>query len=331
MKNLKNDIKNNNYKNSYIFYGNENYIKKIYTDILLDKLLDNSFKDMNLEVYEGNNADVSNVFDTLETLPFMTSKRVLIIKNKDIFNKKNKVFCDKLGEYIKNINSSSVLIIIEDEVDKRTKLFKNISKYGYCAYFDYLNETDLINFIIKEFKKNNKIISNKEAIHLIRIKGQDISNIQNEIQKLSSYKKEENITISDIDEICIPNLEIKIFALLKSIGNKKINESLNMYANLIFNNEHPLKILVMITRQIRIILGVKVLQNNSYSVDSIASKLKLQKFIVNDTLKQAINYNIRELVWALEECLKTEVSIKKGDIDPNLGVEILIINLSKKN
>jgi len=124
-------------------------------------------------------------------------------------------------------------------------------------------------------------------------------------------------------------LESHIFDLLKAMGYKKTDEALKIYSNLINNKEHPIKILSMITRQIRLILQVKYLSEQGFNAKKISESIKEPFFVVNDCLKQAQLFTLDKLKEGINDCLETDIASKTGKMDPNLAVEIFLVEFSK--
>ena len=68
MKTLANDIKNKSFKNAYLLFGEEEYLKLNYKNRLIKSIAGDDT--MNLGMYEGKNIDINEVIDSAETVPF---------------------------------------------------------------------------------------------------------------------------------------------------------------------------------------------------------------------------------------------------------------------
>lgn len=331
MKQLKNDIKNKCFKNVYLFYGEENYLKKHYEDKMISNIIPKGAEMMNLDIYDGKNISVDKIIDASSTAPFMNEYRLIIAKASELFTFGRKNDTEKMAMYISDISDTTIIIFSENKVDKRNKLYKEISKLGYCAEFKTPSEKELSDWIIEIFKKSRKNISLKNALYMLKTIGSDMEIILNETNKLIDYKKNSNeINETDIENICTKSLENKIFDLVDSIGNKKSKKALDIYSNLILYKESPIMILSMIARQFKIILQSKYLLKKGLSSDEIAKKLEQRSFVIKECLKQSSNFKYNELLNAFNDCLEYDLKIKTGKISDKLGVEMLIIKYSSK-
>lgn len=329
MKTLENHIKNKTFSNIYVIFGEEEYLKNIYEKKLISNIVDENFKMMNFDIFEGKNVNISKIIDACDTMPFMSDYRVVILKNTGLIYDAKKDDTNKLENYLHILPKTTILIFIEEKIDKKLKIFKTISNIGTFHKIDILSENELVNWILNVFKDNNKNISAKEAIYIIRNIGFNMEILLNEINKLISFKgSSTKITINDIDNICTKSIESKIFDLINFMSNKDMDNAIKIYKNLIVNKTSPFVILNMISRQFRIILQTKYLYNKNYSINNIASELELRDFIVKEAIKQSKNFSIKILLQAINECLEIDNNIKTGKIIDEIAIELLIIKYS---
>jgi len=330
MKELKEDIKSKNFKRIYLFFGDENYLKNYYEGRFKNVILDKSFEMMNLDIFEGKSQSVQNIIDSAYTAPFMSERRLIIVKDSYLFITGKKDESDKLADFLKDVPISTTIIFIEDTVDKRNKLYKSASSLGIAVEFKILKEPELIKWVTDLFEKKDKLISKECVISLIRTVPDNMGTIAFEVDKLINYKSDsKEITFEDIDIVCTKSLENRIFELVKAVGEKKLEKSLDVYSNMIIMKEQPIMILTMIARQFRLILQCKDLVSQGQSSEVIASTLGIRSFIVNDCKKQASNFKFNTLLQAINECLEIDLGIKTGKLNPKLAVEIFLIKYAK--
>ena len=96
MKNIQADIKSGNFKQVYLLYGEEAYLKQQYKQNLV-KALNPDGDTMNFNHYEGKGIDVKQLIDLCETMPFFAERRVILLEDTGFF--KNK--CEELADYMK--------------------------------------------------------------------------------------------------------------------------------------------------------------------------------------------------------------------------------------
>lgn len=330
MKDLNKDIKTGKFRTCYLFWGKENYLKKKYEDSIKKAFVQDGSEFMNYDIFEDKKIPASRIIDSLETLPFLAEKRLVLVKDSGLFHTGRKEDSEKLADYISKIPESSCLLFVEDEIDKRGKLYKSVVKYGFPLEFKTPDEKSLIRWVTDELNKEQIQIEGSTAAYFIRTIESNMEAISSELKKISAYiGKSGNVTKKEIDEICIPSFEAKIFDLVAAIGNKKPDIALEIYRNMILMKESPIMILTMITRQFRLIYQSKLLIQSENGTAEIAQRLGQREFIVRECIKQAKNFSAEKLKKAIEDCLKTDVNVKTGKMGGELAVELLILAYSK--
>jgi len=118
--------------------------------------------------------------------------------------------------------------------------------------------------------------------------------------------------------------------MITAIAAKQQKRALTLYYDLLALREPPMRILFLIARQFHLLLQVKELVQKGYSQKQIAEKVGLQGFVAGKYINQAAAFSWRHLQQAVEDCTQTEYHIKSGKMTDQLGVELLIIEYSKK-
>lgn len=326
MQQLLNDIKNDTYKPVYLLYGDEAYLRLQYKD-RLKKALVNEDDTMNYSYYQGKDVHVPEVIDLSETMPFLADRRVIILENTDFVKNGN----EELAEYISGgVNDTTVIIMVETSVDKRTKLYKTIDKQGRCVCFETQSDETLKKWILGRLKKENKQITGHTLDVFLETVGTDMYAISMELEKLLSYTMNRDvITEKDIEDVCCVRLANRIFDMIAKIGMKQGSEALNMYHELLALKESPFGILALIVRQFNQMLQIEDLLAQRYSQKEIASRVGLSPYIVGKYIPQVKQFTAKEMRVILEKCAKTDYGIKSGHIEAELAVELLIIESSR--
>ena len=182
------------------------------------------------------------------------------------------------------------------------------------------------------FAHDGKKITNANMSYLIGNVGTDMEVFSREIEKLISYDLDKDvISKEDIDAVCIKQLNVRIFDMVDAISVKNQKKTLDCYYELVAEKEPPMRILFMVSRQFNLILQAKDLSARGMDRNAIASVMGVQGFIANKSINQSRNFSVNELKLALADCVATEENIKKGIMDENIGVEMLLVKYSRKN
>lgn len=325
MKNIKEHIKQNQFKPVYLLYGNENYLKKLYKDKLKTAILSES-DDMNFSYFEGKGIDIPKVIAAAETMPFFSERRLIIIENSGLFKSQS-----DLADYMKAIPATTHMVFVETEIDKRNRLYKAVKEVGTISEMNSLDETNLKLWITSMLDRDKKKITADTILYLLSKTGTDMENIQNEIEKLICYAIDrEIITVEDVDAVCTTQITSKIFVMMDAIGSRNQEKALDLYYDLLALKEKPMTILYLISRQFNILIQVKDLIALGYNNTVISQKTGLLPFTISKYVSQAKNFTIEMLEDALANCVDIEEQIKTGRMIDKIGVEILIVKYSAK-
>lgn len=315
------DIKNATFKQCYLIYGEEAYLRNQNRDKLV-KALSGDMASMNFSRYEGDNLNPGEIIDMAETMPFLSDKRVILVENSGFF----KNGCPELADYLKSPAETTFFIFVEKEVDKRKDIYKTVSKAGFEMCCDEQDEGILKTWISGKVKSEGKSISPRALAFMIDRVGTDMSNISTELEKLICYCMDKSeITEADIEAVCANWLTNRIFAMTDAIVERNQKRAIDLYYDLLALKEPPAKILALITRQFNMMLQVKEMSENRRDNGFIASAVKLAPFLVGKYINWAKGYSKEELIDTLELCASNDEAVKTGKLDYVISVEMVII------
>lgn len=323
MKQINEDIKQGNFRQIYLLYGEERYLRRQYKE-RLRKALCAEDDTMNTHFFEGKNIPVGEIIDLAETLPFLAERRVIFITDSGLFKSGG----EKMAEYLAEPNESTVFIFTESEIDKRSKLYKAVTAKGYTAEFSMQDENTLKRWIAGVLAKDNKKITEHTVQLLITKVGTDMDNIQTELEKLVCYCMDRDIiTDEDVEAICTTRVTNHIFDMINAIADKHPKKAMELYYDLLTLKEPPMRILFLIARQCNLLLQAKELQSKGHDQRSIASKLGVAPFIAGKYLAQAARFKVSTLKKAVTQCVEAEEAVKSGRMNDVMSVEILILSV----
>ena len=325
MKNLAEDIRKKEFKNIYLLYGEEAYLKNQYRKLLRDAILPEG-DTVNLTIYEGKNISVRELIDQAETMPFFADRRLILVENSGFF----KSASPELADYLEEMPESAVIVFVEDEVDKRGRLYKTVKSKGLPVEFGEQTEEKIIQWILRTLKKENKNITKATMELFLEKTGTDMNTVSSELEKVLSYTYgREVITREDVEEVCTTRTTNRIFEMIDAIAEKKQKKAMDLYYDLLALKEPPMRILFLITRQINLLLQVKELQELGYPREKIAEKMKLQSFIVRKCMQQSGAFSGEQLRGTLETAVSFEEAVKTGRLEDKMAVELIIVRMSR--
>ena len=320
MQTLNKDLKEQNFKRTYLLFGEEDFLKKSYKNRLKDGITGGDT--MNYNYFEGKNVDVKEVMNLADTMPFFADRRLILLEDTGFFKS---AAGEERVSYLPQMPDSACMVFVESEVDKRNRLYKKVKELGYAAELSRQDASQLARWAGGILAKDGKRITGRTMDLFLASAGDDMENIRMELEKLVSYVGDrEVVTDEDVRAICTVHVTSKIFEMVGAIVGGDTKKAMDLYEDLLTLKEPPMRILYLIARQFNQILQVKELMGKGLDKSSIASKLKMQPFVVGRTMPQARAFTREQILSYVELCVSSEEAVKSGRLQDRLAVELLI-------
>lgn len=324
MKSLNEDLKTGKFKQIYLLYGAEAYLKKQYKERFIKAMLPEG-DTMNYAYYEGKNTDIKEVIDLAETLPFFAERRLIVFEDTGFFKSSGA----DLADYISDMPATTYFIFIENEVDRRSKLYKAVKAKGHIVELNAQDENTLRKWVSGLVKKEGKQMEPSDVAYFLNKVGTDMENITKELEKLVCYCIDRPmITREDIDAVCVTQITSHIFEMVNAVANKDQRKALDLYYELLALKEPPMRILFLLIREYRILFQVRALLKQGYGKKEIASKAGLHPFAAGRYMEETKRFRMRELRAVMEEGADIEQRVKTGLLTDHLAVELFLVKHS---
>ncbi len=324
---------------TYLFFGVEEYMMNTAIESLKHKYIEESFEALNFTRLEGKDIMLEDLINACETLPFMSQKKIVVLRDingflgnindgieKDFYN-----YIDSLEDYL-------ILILLDNtsSVKKNMKIYKFFNKNQRAVEFMKLQNNDLIHWINSILNKYNKEMRISEINYFInrvsyRSKNinQNLFDIENELLKIINYSKTQLITKEDIDSVLINPMDTNIFELLNAINRHDAENAINIFNEMYISNEPIPRIFHMITRQIRLLLSYKLYKDTGNNDREIQKELNIKDYEFNRIRSQSNKFQVKQLERIMEYLLQMDLKLKTVSSDYKLEMEILLVKLCK--
>lgn len=308
-----------------------NYLLESSDHLLLENKIDSiiekeKFQGEYRATYDLEEVALANALEDLDTYSFLSSKKVIIIKNilssLTLENEKK-----HLIKYLENPSSDNLLIMTSDKMDAKTfsKKLKSLKTLEYQKL-----ETNPVSFaknIFDDYK-----ISNMDLSYLAELCNNDITKLNSECEKLMMYKIEtKEIGREDITNLVVKKLgdsnEI-LFSLAKAIMSKDKRQALKLYNDLKAYQIDANSIIGLMASQMKLVSQIKVLKEKNLNVSQIQQNLNLKSSYQVKKLSEYIySYSYNDIKTFFNRLFDLDYSIKTGKVDSSNAIELLIINL----
>lgn len=288
--------------------------KTIYLEALLNKLnIDNisRFDETNSEFF----------LNEINSGSLFSEPKIVLLKNAE----KIKDLPQILEKLENHENTNEEIIIVYNSIKENKKINDLTKKFNNHFIFDTkINRKNFLEYIAKKLK-----IKNNEANQLLDLLEEDYYLITNELDKINNFLNGKPYSLDNIKPILSKTSKFIIFELTNDIlNNRKINfpikEHMGILSSLVNDFDLIYKLHVSKIKDNNYNNFKEIIKNldifNSYSPYYVFKK---QEFLNKFTKKECLDF--------LKLAFKTELMIKTGEIDFEVGVENFIMNICKKH
>ncbi len=313
----------------YYFYGANTLLIDKAVEGVISAFFPSKETGLGLEYFDGQVHDPSEIINSLRTLPFGAEKKLVVVKSATAFKAAQ---AGKFSSYFSSPSKRSCLVFIAGKMVFKGKLLTALKKAGQVVSFENpKKEGDIKRFISEAFRSRGKNLSSDALKFMADNTGHDMGIINNEVEKIILFcGDKKTVDVKDLEVILATGNRDTIFDLVEEIGKGNVQRSILLLGSLINNDNHPLAILKMISRQFRLISIAKEGFDKGYSRAEIGKKLGFKyDFIINKIIEQARGWSSQSLGKVFEAIFETDYLLKSSRVDGNVIMEELIFRLIK--
>lgn len=309
----------------YLLYGVEQFLIDKKIKEIKDK---HNIDNLNIVNYDLNINPIDEVLEDCMIPSMFSDKKFILVTNSVIFTGTKSSIehnLDNLINYLNHNNPDTILVfeVNSDKLDERKKIVKTIKDKHTVVELNSNN----INQIVKEMFKNYQI--NNEVLNLfINRVGHNLDILEQEANKIMIYKDNDLvITKDDILNLTTKNIDADIFKLVNAIIENNKEVAIEIYNEMLLLNEEPIKIIVTLANQLRIIYQVKELYKKGYTEKDITGILKIHPYRIKLALQNSYKYDSKQLLKYLYQLANLDIDIKSGLADKKVAFELFILSI----
>lgn len=324
-----------------------------------------------LEIINGSaeNSDharriLSETSEAIQTIPFFGGEKVVWLQGANFFGDN---IIGKANSTLKSVESflellkagipgDVKLIINTTEMDKRRSFYKQIGKIALVESHDKVDiskdgwQATVVGWVSGEASKKGMNFGPGAMERLVMTAGAETAVLAGELEKLSLYFGDSEITEDQISQMVTPTHAGVIFEIGDAISRRDLPKSLDLIAQQLRNGEHPVGILrAAIIPKIRGLLHAKDLVarhhlrvGRSYKAfesevaglpESDTAHLprkkdgKISAYPIFQSARHANNFTLDELVSSLESCLEADLRLVTTQLDHRLVLDQLVTRI----
>lgn len=316
-------------------YGAVNALIEKKSDEIINEYLNGERDEFNYVKYDLYEASISSAIEEALTLPFLSDKKVVHIKNAYLFtgekvtNNINQNI-DQLMGFLEQYDGETLVVfdVFNEKLDERKKLVKTVKKNARLNKIDQMTEQEIKQWIKSYLNEQYKDIKEDALVEFIELTGIQFNIIKAELDKLILFVGDEAvINKQDVKDIVSRSLEQNVFLLTEYIQKGQKEKSINLLKDLINMKEEPIKLLALITSNYRLYYQCKILANKHYSEQQIAKTIGVHPYRVKLALRIVRKLSLERLLATIDICAETDFDLKSSYMDKVLILELFILKI----
>jgi DNA polymerase-3 subunit delta len=321
------DVNRDSHELIYVIAGKEESLVNARCRELLDTLLEPSQRVTGLLDAETASVPASDVLDELRTAPFLTDKRVVLIRGADDFISQNRSLLEK---YLDHPCPTGRLVLTVKSWDSRTRLAKALPKVGKLISVTPPSHRELPQRLTEYAREaHDKQLSRDAAELLIELTGDELIRLYSEIDKVALFADTEKvITLKHVESLVGHNRLFNAFAVIDAVIAGDLAAAVGRLRGM-FAEDRSAEYTVVgaFAFHFRRLFNAKVLLEKGIDAGEVLKRLQIwgnqDGFFV-----QVRQLSLRQIGKYLQQLAETDYAVKTGRTKAPMAMEQLVLKLA---
>jgi len=307
---------------NYLVTGDDTYIREKESLKIKEKYLSSAEAELNYAICSPS--DVNSALDFVRTMPFSSSKRVVLIQDTHQLSAAD---ADMIETYLKNPSDTGVLVLSAESSFNEKKHYKKI-----CALVEVVKADKPTTFIMKRwirgFFEKEKIEIAQEAVDLIvELKGSDTVGVKGELEKLVSFSDGNKIEACHVERLVARTAREVIFKLVDAVNERDAEWVFRILSDLYAEKKQPVEVIGYLGWYTKIMQKILLLSGRGMPLNRIAAELGYSTGYVSRLSARAKKYSSDKIAEWISLLFEADKEIKTGRKKPEIAVEMMLVSL----
>jgi DNA polymerase-3 subunit delta len=314
----------------YALVGDEDFLKRRCRDAIISLAAGDADPSFTVTVYQGEKLDYSTVRNDLETLPFLSPARVVVVDAADPFVTEHR---EALEQYVRKPSKIGVLVLDVKTFPETTRLAKALPDAAklVCKAPPAYKLADWVGGWARS--RHGRAIGPDAAVMLIDLVGPQLGLLDQELEKLAGAVTDKRaIGPADVEAYVGRSRAANVFQIMNAVGAGEPAAALTVLGELFDEGEDALAILGPLTFQLRKLAAAGRLVAHGQSLASAMDDAGVPKWpAARQTFEQQLRHLGRRRLDRLTDWLiEVNLGLKGGSpLPPRLQLERLVVKLAR--
>jgi DNA polymerase-3 subunit delta len=306
-----------------LFHGEERFLVDEAARATLDGWKPELVSDFGFDTLEGTGLTPARLQDSILQAPFLDPFRAVYVRMLPALR------AESLAGTLADIPSTTrLLITVAGRLSPSNKLVKAVTAaHGTATEMQHMKGRALSDWTARRAVENHGLTP-AIAAQVVRVTTPDLSIIDSELSKLAAFKASgSKLTNEVITELLAGAREDEIFKLTDNLLPHPSPQAMQIARGLTRNGMQPTSVAYRMARHIALVLQVRARQDRGESLQTVQEEMAEHRFVIQKAYEVAKESNPDRLESALKTIRDYEFEVKSGQIDAELGLDVLLTRL----
>jgi DNA polymerase-3 subunit delta len=306
-----------------LLHGEERFLVDERARATLDGWRKDLVSDFGLDTMEGTGLAPARLQDAVLQTPFLDPYRVVFVRMVPANR------AEGLAAAVQQVPTTTrLLVTVAGRISSANKLAKAIAAAGgEVQEMQHLKGRALSDWATRRAVEKHGLTP-AIAAQVVRVAPPDLSVIDSELTKIAAYKASgAKLTNEVVTELIAGGREDEIFKLTDNLLPRPSARALEIARNLTRGGMQPTSVAYRMARHYALVLEVKAKQERGESLQQVQDDMTEHRFVVQKAFDAAQNADSRRLEDALKQIRDYEWEVKSGQVDADLGLDVLLTRL----
>lgn len=296
-------------------YGDDTYlvndaVARIKTAVLTQA------KDFNFAELDAKEQPIERVIVAAETLPMMAQRRLVLVRRAEEIKSDA---ADKLLRYLESPSPTTVLLLVGNALDSRTKLGKLLTTKKLAFQCAQLKKPQLFQFVSKFAKEQSLDVSAEVYDVLFDAYGTDLAQWLLALDRMSLFIGGPGRIDAQVAEALVFRTRVEnVFGLTDAVLSGRPDLALPLAEELVQQKEAPLALLGLVARQVRQLLILREAIDRGESPKDHLRTAGIPPFAADKYLERARKVTQEALKRAHSRLADADALLKSSKLDPGI-------------
>jgi DNA polymerase-3 subunit delta len=240
----------------------------------------------------------------------------------------------ELAAYLAAPSPATVLALLADELKSDAPLVKAVAKTGSVLTYD-VPKRRLPEWVAEQFGRYGGKADADACRALVDIVGDDVDELQSEIDKLVTWAAGDPVTLKNVEEMAAGRAETAIFSLTDAWGRRDVGAVLASAEAIMERSARPrsgelMRMISSLVNHVGRVRRCQKLADEGVRPRDAAAGLKMHPYVAEKAFAQAANFSADELGYAIVRLSELDAAAKGGSRLPaDLELERALIDVTR--